>query len=202
MTNSTVDFIEQVASDQSTPAGGSASAMSGALGCALMLKAVKLLLKQKEHAGDKQQLQSMQVILEEAKETFMNFATLDSELFDEFMKAQQKKDIDANLKQDTVENALIKATELPLKVMAQVVDLSVTVDKLLMYAPYSFISDVQTATLLLNVAFEGSKKNVLYNAKGIQTAQEVSSMLVQAEEMSHQWNYFIRLFDQYEKRSN
>lgn len=199
MTNVMMDFIEEVASDQPTPAGGSASAMSGALGCALMLKASKLLLKQRKHTNDKQ-LQAMQKQLEVAKANYIAFSALDSETFNEFLKATKIKHMDIKQKQDTIENALIKATELPLEVMKQTLDLAVTLDKLLVYGPYSFISDVHTATLLLNVAFTGSMKNVLHNIKSIKTDQEVNAIRVKVDEMSNQWNYFLHVFDQYEQK--
>jgi formiminotetrahydrofolate cyclodeaminase len=194
----TLDYIEEVASSASTPAGGSASAISGALGCALMIKATKLLSKKKLPNKDIKALHTMQSKLEVAKDTFISLARLDSEAFKEVLEAYKATNEDPLLKREAIESALIKATALPVKVMEYVVDVAPLQNKLLLYAPYSFISDVQTATLFLNVAFEGSKKNVFYNMKNIDNDNKVNRMVIQVEESSRQWSYFMRLFAQYE----
>lgn len=193
-----IEYIEEVASSASTSAGGSASALSGALGCALMIKATKLLLNKDLPTKDKKDLVNMQSQLQVAKDTFISLAHLDSEAFSEVLKTYKLKDIDPIDKLEAIESALIKATALPIKVMEYVVDVAPIQNKLLLYAPYAFISDVETATLLLNVAFEGSKKNVFYNMKNINNDTKVNRMSIQVEESTRQWSYFMRLFAQYQ----
>lgn len=199
MSKKAIDYLDEVASEQPTPAGGSASAMSGSLACALMLKAVKILLRKKTSVQDIKQLSTMLSQLNVAKDSFISFATLDSEALHEMIKATNLPDDDVN-KEEVIQNTLIKATMMPLRVMEYVCDVAPIQDKLLLYAPYSFISDVQTASLLLNVAFEGSKKNVLYNIKSITRKQEVDRILIQTEELTRQWSYFLRVFEQYEHK--
>lgn len=176
--------------------------MSGALACALMLKAVKLFAKQKNHENDIQPLKELQSQLEVAKETFITLARVDGEVYQEVINAYKIQAQDKKQKQDSIEYLLLKATEVPLKVMMHVVDNAPIQDKLLMYAPQSFLSDVQIATLLLNVAFEGSKKNVIYNLKSINKNQQAISMQIKMEEMSQQWSYFFQSFNQYDIDAN
>ena len=70
--------------------------MSGALACALMLKAVKLLAKQKKHEKDKPTLKDLQTQLEVAKETFIALAKIDSEVYQKVLSAYRIQDQDKN----------------------------------------------------------------------------------------------------------
>ena len=176
--------------------------MSGALACALMLKAVKLLVKQKDHEKDIQTLKELQTQLEVAQETFSALSRIDSEAYQEVSNTDKIQAQDEKQKQDTTEDSPLKATELPLKVMAHVVEYAPIQDKLLMYTSHSLLGDVQLATLLLNVAFESAKKNIIYNLKSISTNQQAILMQIKVEEMSQQWSYFFRSFNQKEKDAN
>ncbi len=195
-----VQYLDEVASTDPTRGGGSVSAISGAMGVSLMLMVARLMASKEKFASEHLALNAMINSLETVKESLVDFADQDSKAFESVMEAYRLPKLTEHEKQQrskAIEQALIKASLIPLHVMQRVSDVAVMMEELLTMCPASFKSDALVGTLMLNSAFEGAQMNVKINLDSLANSDEKQQIKQKMDEMSHQWHYFIQRYQQH-----
>ncbi len=186
-------FLQQLASSSPTPGGGSAAALSSALGAALVAMVSRLTVGKPKYAHVSEELG---MVLSEADTLRAQLADLvqrDAEAFDEVMAAfrmpreteDQKRERSA-----AIQRATRGATEIPLKVLslsARVLELSRTAAE---KGNVNSVSDAGVAAEMARAAARGAALNVRINLGSLKdedfvtkTQVELSDNLNRIEEL-------------------
>ncbi len=193
-------FLDSVASTDPTQGGGCVSAVSGSMGVSLMLMVARLMASKEKFAQEHDTLHAMIETLETVKQLFLDYAQQDSLAFDLVMQAYRlpKETPQEKLtRAEAIEQALIKASLVPLQVMQRVVDVAVMMDDLLSLCPASFYTDALVGKLMLIASFDGAKMNVLINLDSLKDPSQKQQIEQKVNELTLQWDYFKQRFEQH-----
>jgi len=164
------EFIEELSSKSPAPGGGSASALSGAIGVALVSMVSNLTIG-KEKFKDRVPL--LEDILKEAQERKMSLVTLidkDTEVYNmvtDVFKMPKENEEQKKKRDDAMEKALKNATIIPLTIMEEALKSIKLHEKALGNTTKSTISDVGVGVLSLKTALYGGWLNVKINLNSI-----------------------------------
>ncbi len=163
--NTTINgFIDALASKAPTPGGGGASALIGAVGVALCSMVGNLTSGKKKYAAYQSDIER---ILERAEVSADHLLTLiekDAEAF-EPLAAAYKLPLDAPDRDSILEATLVRAAEVPLEIMREVVAVTEMIEELRTKGSKLAISDVAVAATACRAAIEGAVMNVYINTK-------------------------------------
>src|SRR5437016_784644 len=113
------DFVEQLASPNPTPGGGSASALAGAMAAGMVEMACNLTVGREKFRNVEEGLRTVLVRAGELREQMLAAVDEDTAAYDDGTQARKlPKDTDAEKAQRTaaMQEAFKRATEVPLKV--------------------------------------------------------------------------------------
>jgi formiminotetrahydrofolate cyclodeaminase len=164
------EFLEALASKAATPGGGSAAAVMGAMGAALVCMVCNLTLGKKGYEAAEGEIQALLARAEALRERLADMVRADVEVFAEVMAAYGlPKDSEAEkaARGDAIQLALKAATEVPLdcvRLCAEVVMLSKSVAE---KGNKNVISDAGVAVLASYAALRSAALNVYINAAAI-----------------------------------
>lgn len=158
---------EAMANTNATPGGGSAAAISGAMGCGLGEMAIGITLKSKKLDEAKRgPLTSAHKALGELRETFDKLASDDAAAFDRFMDAMNLPKDDAT-RSAKMQSALLHAAEVPLKTAQMAAGALAVAKQAAPLAGAAVASDINCAVHLLRAAAQCAAENVRINLGGI-----------------------------------
>jgi len=164
-------FLAELASGDPTPGGGSAAAIMGAMGAALISMVCNLTIGKKHYAAFDDQLQTVLEQAEALRERLSNMIEADVEVFDRVMGAYRMPKTNAEEKasrSEAIQAALKAATDVPLdcaRASAEVINLSRTVAE---KGNLNVISDAGVAVLAGYAALKSAALNVYINVAGIE----------------------------------
>ena len=161
---------EAMSNTDATPGGGSAAAISGAMGCGLGQMALGITLKSKKlDEAKRPALTAAHKVLGEMRETFDALSADDAEAFDRFMAAMSLPKEDPS-RAGKMQEALKHAAEVPLKT-AQIAAGALSVARTAApLAGAAVASDINCAMHLLKAAALCAAENVRINLGGIKDA--------------------------------
>jgi formiminotetrahydrofolate cyclodeaminase len=177
-------FLDQLASKAPTPGGGSAAAIMGAMGAALVSMMCNLTVGRKNYEAVEGEMKEALEQAESLRERLTDMVRADVEAFDRVMAAYGlPKDTDEQkqARSQAIQEALKAATEVPLecaRACAEVVRLSKTVAE---KGNRNVVSDAGVAVLAGYAALRSAALNVYVNTGAIKDEAFVSSRL---EELS------------------
>ncbi|OGT34730.1 MAG: methenyltetrahydrofolate cyclohydrolase [Gammaproteobacteria bacterium RBG_16_51_14] len=163
-------FLDELASKASTPGGGSAAAIMGAMGAALVSMVCNLTIGKKnyEQAGD--ELKEVLNQAEKLRERLTDMVRADVEVFNRVMGAYgmpKETDAEKAARTEAIQTALKAATDVPLdcaRACAEVINLSrVVAEK----GNLNVISDAGVAVVAAEAALRSAALNVYINIGGI-----------------------------------
>ncbi len=178
-------FLNQLASASATPGGGSAAAIMGAMGAALVSMVANLTIGKEKYNNVEA---DMQALLEEAEALrlcLLDAVRADVEAFDQVMAAYRlpkNTDGEKAIRSARIQEALKTATDVPLecvRLSAAVIDLSRTAME---KGNRNVISDAGVAVLAAHAALKSSALNVYVNLNAIKDAAFASQ---RREELTH-----------------
>ena len=162
------EFIEVLSSKEPVPGGGGASAYVGALGMALGLMVGNLTVGKKKYqdveADIIANMEKGQKIIDRLKDLVKQ----DAEAFYPLSQAYRlpkNTEEEARIKEETLQNALVQATLVPLEIArtcAEAIDLH---EELAQKGSRMVISDVGVGVIFAKAALQGAKLNVLINTQ-------------------------------------
>ena len=163
-------FLNELASKAPTPGGGSAAAIMGAMGAALVSMVCNLTLGKKQYAAVEAEIRSVLERSEPLRLALTELVHADVEAFNQVMRAYgMPKDSDEELqaRSEAIQLALQAATDVPLacaKLCAEVVQLCrIVAEK----GNKNIVSDAGVAVLAGQAAIKSAALNVFVNLNAI-----------------------------------
>lgn len=167
---------EALANTDATPGGGSAAAISAAMGCGLGAMATGITLKSKKlDPAKKPELERASAAFDEYRARFDALAGDDAQAFDLFMAAMSlPKDDPARA--GKMQDALKHAAEVPLKTAQQAAGALAVARAAAPLAGPAVASDMNCAIHLLKAAAQCAAENVRINLGGIKDASAAKDL--------------------------
>ena len=163
-------FLVTLASQSATPGGGSAAAIIGAMGAALVSMVCNLTIGKKKYADVEAEMKEVLGKAEALRQRLTGMIQDDVKAFDAVMGAYgmpKETDADKAAREKAIQAALKQATDVPLacaRAAREVIDLAaVASDK----GNLNVISDAGVAVLAAYAALRSAALNVLTNARMI-----------------------------------
>jgi glutamate formiminotransferase/formiminotetrahydrofolate cyclodeaminase len=181
------DFLDRLASDEPTPGGGSAAALSGSLAAALLAMVAGLSLRSKKLANDHPRFREIAGEARGLRATLDLAIEEDARAFEDFLRARrlpEGSDREAAARRDAIRNATIGAALVPMKVVrasARVLELLVEVAA---KGNPNAISDVGVAARAAATAVDGAGYNVRINLKGMESDPEAGALGAELRELA------------------
>ena len=187
------ELIERLATSEPTPGGGSASALAGAMGAALVRMVVALSSGRPGAAESEPELTEIAVAAANCQSELLNLAELDAAAYDAVVKARRlpkETDLERQARSVQVAAATREATRAPMqtaRVADTVLDLA---ERLAPIGNRNAVSDVGVAALLAAAAIRGAALNVRINLPYLdadeplrdEAAAEVDPLLARLDE--------------------
>ncbi|WP_373897658.1 cyclodeaminase/cyclohydrolase family protein [Haloimpatiens sp. FM7315] len=183
---SCVDFTEELASKNPVPGGGSAAALTGALGAALSSMVCNLTIGKKKFIKYDKELNEILQEAKEIQEKLINMIDMDADNFLPLSKAYgMKKDTEEErkLKDETLEKALKKACEIPVDIVKNAYKAIKLHEKLVNNCSKLAISDVGVGVQCLKAAIISAELNIIINIKSIKDKEYVDKVKNETESL-------------------
>uniref|UniRef100_A0A7V3RHA0 Formimidoyltransferase-cyclodeaminase n=1 Tax=candidate division WOR-3 bacterium TaxID=2052148 RepID=A0A7V3RHA0_UNCW3 len=185
------DFLSQLADATPTPGGGSVAALQGALGTALLSMVTGLTLKK----TDDQELRNFHGNLRLMVSEFYKLIEEDKNAFDGVMMAYRMPkgtEDEKNIRARVIEDALKKATKVPLNVCEKIMGIYPYAQILLNKGLKTAVSDVGVAIYTLHSGFLSARANVFINLPSISDTDFVNSTKTNIEELTNKEGLFYQ----------
>ena len=177
-------FLDQLASKASTPGGGSAAAIMGAMGAALISMVANLTVGKKKYDDVEADMQGFLERSEDMRARLTGMIQADVDVFDKVMAAYgmaRETEAEKAVRSETIQAALKEATDVPLacaQLCAEVIELCRPVAE---KGNLNVISDAGVAVLAAHAALRSAALNVYINLGGIRDEEFVSDRHQQLE---------------------
>jgi glutamate formiminotransferase/formiminotetrahydrofolate cyclodeaminase len=189
------DFLNDLASSTPTPGGGSAAALNGAMGTALMTMVANLTVGKKGYEEFDEEMKSLKDKLLPLRERFMNLVDEDAESFKRVMaafKLPRMTEADKQERDKAISEALKVAAEVPFRTMSLALEVLKLCRPIVEYGNRNSISDAGVGTLNLDAAFRGARLNVLINLNGIKDEVFVAGKRETLDEMAAEMESLVK----------
>lgn len=169
-------FLDQLASKASTPGGGSAAAIMGAMGAALVSMVANLTVGKQKYQDVEEEMQGFLERSEHMRSRLTGMIQADIDVFDKVMAAYgmaRETDAEKAARSGAIQAALKEATDVPLacaQLCADVIELCRPVAE---KGNLNVISDAGVAVLAAHAALRSAALNVYINIGGIRDEEFV-----------------------------
>lgn len=165
------DFLVVMGSNSSTPGGGSACAMAGAMSAALLTKACRLTMGREKYLDSETLVRAVLVEAEGLRLALLDLVDQDAKAYDQIKTARSQPrttDVHQRRRQTAVQQAMRLATDTPLAVARHSARTHELAQSLVGQVNGTTASDVGVAALLASSAIEGAAMTVEMNLPHIQ----------------------------------
>jgi formiminotetrahydrofolate cyclodeaminase len=193
------EFISRLASDSPTPGGGSASAISGAMGAALLSMVSGIALK---GSSESVEIEEKRNKCYRISQEFIVLSDEDTKAFNEVLGAYRLSKVteeDKEKRKQAIQISLKSATLVPLTVMRKVNELSFYLEEIHNFLIESTKSDFLCALILIESAIKGAFYNVQINLKSVKDSEFVSKTTDEAKGIYESFINKINKFEEYAK---
>lgn len=187
------EFMEELSSKNAVPGGGSAAALGGALGTGLSNMVASLTMGKKKYADVEDEVQK---ILSDGliiQNELLDLVKADAEAFTPLVEAYslpKETEEEQAYKEQTLSEASIKATLVPLAIAEKVYQAMVLTRRIAEIGSRLAVSDSGCAILFLEAALKAARYNILINLPLIkdkifaaQTAERLNILIGEAERL-------------------
>lgn len=175
-------FLEELASAAPVPGGGGASALVGAVGCALCSMVANLTTGKKKYAQYQERIDELLPFLEEMRKELVTDIKLDADAFYPLSQAYSIPK-DAPDRDRVMEEALLTASNAPMKIVEDVYKLVPVLEELEVIGSRLAISDVAVAAAACSTALKGAVMNIYINTKSMKNRELAEGMNRKAKQM-------------------
>ena len=168
---SIADFLRKLASEDPIPGGGSAAALAGAVGAALIVMYSKIGTLRKGVSSDDQEV--MQKIAIESgayQNKLTRLITEDSLAYGEVMaafKLPKTTEEEVKARQQAIQHAFQKAVETPMQILNSAIECLYLIAEVALSGNPSAFSDLKVAEYLCQAAAKGALENIEINLPSI-----------------------------------
>lgn len=179
-------FLDELASKASTPGGGGAAAVSGAMGAALISMVANFTVGKKGHEADEEEVKNILAKSEDLRARLTDAIDDDVVVFDRVMKSYgmpKETDEEKAARATEIQAALKEATDVPLecaRLCREVINLSQPIAE---KGNNNVISDAGVAVLAGYAGLRSAALNVYINIGGIKDTEFVDDRRKQLESL-------------------
>jgi glutamate formiminotransferase/formiminotetrahydrofolate cyclodeaminase len=171
-------FLDAVSSAEPTPGGGTAAAISGAIGVSLLMMVAGLPRTRRNTDAERARLAQARQALQGIRERLVALADRDSEAYDKVMAAYRlpkTTDQEKAARREAIQQAMRAATEAPLDILRALREAAVHGRTVAHCGNPSAGSDVRVGLELIEAAAAGAAANIDVNLAGIDDPKYQSS---------------------------
>jgi formiminotetrahydrofolate cyclodeaminase len=181
--------LDALASDAPTPGGGTASALTAAIGASLVAMVARLTVGKKgfEEVGDR--MGQIAAEADAARAEFESLADQDAGAFDAVMQAYRlpkATDEENQARSDAIQRAMTEAAEVPARVARRAVAILELAREVTDTGNPNTVSDGAAAAHILRGAVEGALANVEINLASLKGAELVSRLRTDVDVLRRQ----------------
>lgn len=190
------NFVQEVASSSPAPGGGSVAAYAGAQGYALVAMVCRLTLGRDKFSSVQEEMKSLLEVSVVKQEQLLILVQEDTQGFKVVMKAlglPKNSDEEKVLRREALEQATIKAAEIPLQTAKACLEGLREMPGLLTKGNPNALSDMGVAALMFKSGLEGALYNVQINALGLKSLQTNKNLLAECTAIREEGN---KLFEE------
>lgn len=174
------DFLRKLASDEPIPGGGSVSALSGALGAALIEMYCKLGAQRKGAGSDDQEaLQKISLETDNYQHQLTRLITDDSIAYGEVMaafKLPKSTEEETKARQAAIQKGFHRAVEVPMQTLYACLECLYLIAEVSALGNKSAFSDLKVAEYLCQAGARGALENIEINIPSIKDAEYVKQV--------------------------
>jgi formiminotetrahydrofolate cyclodeaminase len=182
-------YVDDVASANPTPGGGSVAAVVGALAAALGEMVANLTLDAEKFAGVRAELAPARDQLMRLREGLLELSAADEAAYGSYRRAASlPRDTEAKKAARTVamQEALIVSTEVPLQVARAATEVAQTLETVARVGNPHLRSDAALGALLAEVALRSALLNVRGNAALVRDTTRAGTFVSEADRLEEQ----------------
>jgi len=164
------NFLEELASNSPTPGGGSVAALAGALGAALISMVGNLTVGKKKYEDVEEDIKKIISSSEKLRYELSQLIEEDVKVFNNFMatyKMPKETEDEKKIRTEKIQEALIEAARVPLKVAYKCVDILSLSKEVAEKGNINVVSDAGVAVLMAEAALKSAILNVKINLRMI-----------------------------------
>jgi formiminotetrahydrofolate cyclodeaminase len=172
-------FLDDLSSSKPTPGGGSASALSGAMGAALASMVCRLTLDKDEYADVRQEIADLLEQTENLRQRFQQLMQEDIEAYgklSEIFKMPHETREEREARSHAIQEQLVQAALVPLEVAESAADLMQACLRISQIGNPKVLSDVATGSMLASSAGAGAAWMVRINLKSLKDLELVTAL--------------------------
>ena len=177
------NFIDALASKEPVPGGGGAASLGGPIGIALGRMVGNLTLGKKKYAHVEEDIKVLLDKAERLQEEMLGLIDKDADAFEPLAKAYRlpKETEEQRNKKDLVmEEALLKASLVPLEIMEKSLSCMEILNELEEKGTQIAISDIGVGIQFCKAALLSASMNVFINTKSMKNKEQAESINQQA----------------------
>ena len=172
-------YLDDLASSQSTPGGGSASALTGALGAGLASMVARLTVGKANYADVQPEIESLIEKIEQLRSRFQQLVQEDSDAYgrlSECFKMPRGTDEERAARTQAIQERLSDAALVPLEVTERSAELLQHCQRLAEIGNKTVLSDIATGTMLASSAGTGASWMVRTNLLAMKDLEQVEKL--------------------------
>ncbi len=170
-------YLDDLASSQSTPGGGSASALSGAMGAGLASMVARLTLGKPDYTEVQQEIESLIQKTEQLRTRFQQLMQEDIEVYGRLsacFKMPRSTDEERAARTQAIQARLADAAFVPLQVTECAAELVRCCQRIAEIGNINVLSDIATGTMLSSSAGTGASWMVRTNLLAMKDLEQVN----------------------------
>jgi len=173
------DYLHALASEDSTPGGGSAAALSGAMGAALASMVCRLTLGKEAYAGVRQEIEELLRRAENLRSRFQQLFQEDIEAYGRLAasyKLPRETSEERTVRGSAIQEQLVEAALVPLEVAERAAELVQCCQRIAEIGNAAVLSDVAIGAILASGAGEGAALLVRFNLRAMKNDELVAGL--------------------------
>jgi len=173
------DYLHALASEHSTPGGGSAAALSGAMGAALASMVCRLTLGKEAYAGVRQEIEELLRRAENLRSRFQQLFQEDIEAYGRLSasyKLPRETSEERTVRSSAIQEQLVEAALVPLEVAERAAELVQCCQRIAEIGNAAVLSDVAIGAILASGAGEGAALLVRFNLRAMKNDELVAGL--------------------------
>ena len=195
-------YLDDLASSNSTPGGGSAAAVSGAMAAALACMVCRLTLGKPKYADVEEEITTLLEKAEEHRERFQQLMTEDIEAYGKLsssFKMPRDTEEQRETRADALQKGLVAAAQVPLEIAERANALTRICERIAEIGNANVISDIGASTMLASSAGTAAAWMVRINIKSfrdknlaLQLGERMAEALEEIEKHFHRVTELVR----------
>jgi formiminotetrahydrofolate cyclodeaminase len=183
---SCVKFLDQLASSDPVPGGGSVAALSAGISAALAAMVANLTIGKKKYVEVEEEMKTVLENMQNMKEAFASFIDQDANSFDDVMKAfKLPKDTDEEkaTRATAIEESYKLAASVPLAVAKSCAEMFPYIEVVVVKGNQNAVTDGMVSCMMARTAILSALLNVKINLTGIQDTAYVEKVSKEIKEL-------------------